>query len=123
MEFNIQYHDGFFEIKISGVAEPEKYRDVFEALIADEKWKPGSLCLINQTELDSTYLTTDEMSDIAKLSPEYSARLGESKCALLFARDLEFGLGRMWQTFVEYEWEVSVKLFKSRDEAIAWLTG
>ncbi|MBN2426872.1 MAG: hypothetical protein JXK94_00890 [Deltaproteobacteria bacterium] len=123
MEFNVQYRDGFFEVEILGETEPEKYRDVFETLVAHGKWQPGTSCLVNQTELNSKHLTTDETRDIAEFSAEYSVKLGKSKCALLFSRDLEYGLGRMWQTFVENEWEVSVMVFKSRDEALAWLTG
>jgi len=44
------------------------------------------------------------------------------KCAILVARDLEYGMVRMWGVFVEGKWDVTVNLFKSRDEAIVWLT-
>jgi len=123
VEFNVQYHDGFFEVKTSGDAEFGKFRDILETLVTHEKWKPGASFLINHTELNSAPLTNDDMRNIAKLNGQYSAKLGQSKCALLLTRDLEFGLARIWEVFVENEWDVTEKLFKSRDEAIAWLSG
>jgi hypothetical protein len=122
VEFNIQYHDGLFEVKTSGDAEFEKFRDILETLVTHEKWKPGTSFLINHTELNAATLTKDDMLNIARLNGQYSAKLGQAKCAHLLARDLEFGLARMWESFVENEWDVTEKLFKSRDEAIIWLS-
>jgi hypothetical protein len=62
------------------------------------------------------------MRDIVDLNAQYSRKVGKSKCAHLVARNLEFGMARMWETLVENKWDVSEKLFKSRDEAIAWLS-
>jgi hypothetical protein len=122
VEFNVQYHDGIFEVKTSGDAEFGKFRDILETLVTHEKWKPGSAFLINHTELNASPLTIDDMRNIAKLNGLYSTKIGQSKCAHLLARDLEYGLARMWQAYVENEWEVTEKLFKSRDEAIVWLS-
>ncbi len=123
VEFIVQYHDGFFEVETFGDAEVEKFRDVLEALVTHEKWKPGTPFLINHAHLNSAPLTTDDMRKIARLNEQYRAELGKSKCAHFLARDLEFGMARMWEAFVENEWDVSEKLFKSRDDAIAWLSG
>jgi hypothetical protein len=122
VEFIVQYHDGFFEVKTFGDAEVEKFRDVLESLVTHEKWKPGTSFLINHTDLNSAPLTTDDMIEIAKINSRYSAKIGKSKCAHLLARDLEFGMARMWETFVQNKWDVSVSLFRSRDDAIAWLS-
>jgi len=48
-------------------------------------------------------------------------QLGKTKLALLVARDLEFGLAKMWQVFVDEKWDVISRVFRSRDEAITWL--
>ena len=37
MEFNVQYHDGFFEVKTSGDAKFGKFRDILEPLVTHEK--------------------------------------------------------------------------------------
>jgi hypothetical protein len=123
LKFNVQYCDGFFEVRTSGDGDVGKFRDLLETLVSHEKWKPGAPFLINHTKLNAAPLTTDDMRSIAKLNNQYSAKLGHAKCALLLTHDLEFGLGRMWEVFVENEWDVTEKLFKSREEAIKWLSG
>jgi hypothetical protein len=123
MEFNVQYHDGFFEVKTFGDAEVEKFRDILEALVTHEKWRPGMSFLINHTDLNSESLTSNDMRNIANLNAQYSSKIGKSKCAHLVARDMEFGMARMWESLVEDKWDVTEELFKSRDEAIAWLSG
>ena len=123
MEFIAQCHDGFFEVKTFGDAEVEKFREVLESLVTHEKWKPGTPFLINHTDLNSAPLTSDDMMKIAGINAQYSAKIGKSKCAHLLARDLEFGMARMWEVFVQDKWDVSACSFRSRDDAIAWLTG
>lgn len=122
MDFEILYHDGIFEIKTSGDAEAEKFRNLMEALVTHEKWIPGSPFLVNHARLDAASLTDEDIKNIAKLSNIYRDQIGKSKCAHLLSRDLEYGLARMWQVYVEKEWDATEQLFKSRDEAIAWLS-
>ena len=76
---------------------------------------------MNHSHLNAAPLTTDDMIKIAGFNGQFRAELGKAKCALVLTSDLEFGLGRMWEAFVENEWDVSERLFKSRDDAIAWL--
>ena len=123
VEFIVDYHHGLFEIKTSGDAEVDKFRDILESLVTHESWKPGTPFLVDHSHLDAAPLTTDDMIKIVGFNRQFRAELGKAKCAHVLARDLEFGLGRMWEAFVENEWDVSERLFKSRDDAIAWLVG
>ena len=57
------------------------------------------------------------------ISGQYSEQLGTAKVAIVVDRDLDYGMTRMWQVLVEshttsYD---SVKIFRNRDEAVAWL--
>jgi len=47
--------------------------------------------------------------------------LGYSRMAILTPGSLEFGLGRMWQTFVEDKWDGTSDLFRSKKDAERWL--
>jgi len=123
VEFIVQYHDGFFEVKTFGDAEVEKFRDILESLVTHEKWNPGTPFLINHTDLNSAPLTADDMVTIAEINGQYRDNIGKSKCAHILARDLEYGMARMWEAFVKDRWDASVSLFRSRDDAIAWLAG
>jgi hypothetical protein len=125
MQFSLQYHQdqGIFEVKTNGEAEVERFCDFMKAIVDHEKWKPGSPVLVDNTKLNAAPLTIDGVKTIANFCEQHRAQFGHAKCALLASRDLEFGLTRMWQVFVSVDvWDVSEKLFKSRDEALAWLS-
>jgi hypothetical protein len=123
MEFAIQYNEEFFEIRTSGDAEFQKFRDILEALVNHDRWEPGKSFLMNHTELNPGTLTLDHMRSIAEFNAQYSAKMGLSRCALLVTSDVAYGMGRVWEAFVEEKWNVTEKLFRSRDEAIEWLSG
>lgn len=122
MEFSIHRHDTFFEIVTFGDAEVEAFRDILEALVTHAQWETGTPMLIDLTHLNAAPLAIGDMNIIAGFNAQYSRRLGESKCAVLAINDLEYGMGRAWETFVENKWQIETKLFKSRDAAIVWLT-
>jgi hypothetical protein len=121
MKFTLQYSGKFFEIKIAGPANSKKYEEVFDTLFMHEKWKLGAPLLFDETELDSSKISVDDVHRIAAICTQRKTKFGASRCALIVSRDLEYGMNRMWMVFVEDEWDVTVGLFRSRDEAISWL--
>ena len=122
MQFNIRYSGNFFETKIVGLANPKIYADLLDALFMQDKWKPGSSVLIDETEMDASQIPVSDVERIAKICAQRKTEFGASRCALIVSRKLEYGMNRMWMVFVEDKWDVTVELFRSRDEAIAWLT-
>ena len=123
MKYTVHYHGAYFEVKTSGVAEFKGFQDFAKSLIEHDMWKPGSNILIDHTELDASLLTTKDIRTIANLCGEYRTHFGKGKIAIIVARDLEYGMVRMWQAFMENNvWDMSDKLFKSRDEAKSWMT-
>lgn len=121
MKSEVHYHDGFFEVETHGDAEPGGFRAFVDLLLAHEKWKPGSPILANHSELNTGPLTMDDIQLIAEGAVRSRAQLGQARIAMLVARDLEYGLARTWEVFVEGKWDVISSIFRSRDEAISWL--
>lgn len=121
MEFSIRYDDGFFEIKTRGDAEVAIFKAILHDLVSHEKWKPGTPFLVDHSELNAAPLRSADLQTIAGFNAQYSTRIGKAKCAHLLVRDLEYGMARMWEVYMENRWEISSKLFKSRDEAVQWL--
>jgi hypothetical protein len=122
MQFTLRYSGNFFEIKIVGLANPKIYADSLDSLFMQDKWKPGSPLLLDETEMDASQIPVGDVERIAKISALRKTEFGASRCALVVSRDLEYGMNRMWMVFVENKWDVMVELFRSREEAIAWLT-
>ena len=121
IEYELHYRDGFFEIETHGGAEAWKFGEFLARMLADERWKPGTPFLTNHTDLDAGSLTVNEVRQIAAYCIDSRANFGHARCAVVVGRDLEFGLSRMWGVFVEGEWDVAAGVFRSRDEAVAWL--
>lgn len=64
-------------------------------------------------------------SNIQKLRDFVSAHWGtegKSLAALIVSRDLEFGLSRMYEFFVESKTSNKVRVFRDYDEAFEWVT-
>jgi hypothetical protein len=122
MEYSITVYKDYLEVATSGDADIATFRSYQDELSNREDCVPGTPRLINHTRLNSGSLTVDEIRGLASRVSASHAEWGYSKMAILVARDLEFGLSRMWGTFVEDELgSGKLAIFRDRDEAISWL--
>jgi len=123
MNFNLELKNNLFEIMTSGVASVEGFSCFYKAITNHEQWNKGGLILTDHTALRSEDLTVNDVISIATLCRQYKDEFGYAKLAILVGRDVEFALGRMWQAYVDDDaWNVTQKIFKSKDEAMEWLT-
>jgi len=122
MEYTIESRDSYLEVKQSGLCELRVYGECLAAVLEHESWTPGTPTLVDQTELDAGTLTINEVRALATQCGARREEAGSSRLAILVARDLEFGMNRMWGVFVEDQWDVVLGVFRSKEEAVAWLT-
>ena len=122
MEYSLVYDDGLFIGETSGDAVVETFGDLMDAMLDHDEWKPGASWLHDHTNLNADPLTAENVQGIADLCKERRERIGSGKCAIVVTADLEYGLGRMWATYVEDKWEAVTGVFRSRDEAMAWFS-
>lgn len=74
------------------------------------------------SEAQLSDITTDEIRSLALYGSQLAAIRTADKTALVFNSLFEYGLGRIFQTFVEMNTTpVEVELFLSLDEAMEWL--
>ena len=121
MKSEVRYVDEFFELTTHGDADLGGQEELFDLLLGHEKWNLGAAYLVDHSELNAGPLTVAEVRGIAKMCEKRRAELGRARCAILVGRELEYGMTRMWEVFVDGKWDVTEKLFRSRDEAISWL--
>ena len=122
MDFSITPQRGYLEVKLSGRPTPDAFDKYFEALLAHDDWNPGTPILTDETNLDAGTTTVREVRDIAEVCARRKSELGPVRTAILVAGDFEYGMNRMWDAFIEGKWDVESALFRSRDEALAWLS-
>ncbi len=122
MHYTLEFKQGIFEVKTSGDADVIMFKEFIHEIVNHEKWLPGNPILVDHTDMNAGPLESNDLKKIADYCKKYSKSLGPAKCAILAARDLEFGIGRMWQVFVEINvWDVTQQIFKTREKALEWL--
>ena len=105
-----------------GILASEEYLSVLrDHLTADkEKFKRYRYSLSDYTAVTKVEVSADDVRLIAKLSVYASNLNPELVVAIVADRDVSYGLSRLWQLSTdESEWEILV--FRSRDDAEAWL--
>lgn len=81
-----------------------------------------ALALWDLSEAVLSDLTSDEISNLAQYGSQLAATRKTGKTAIVFDSPFEYGLGRIFQTYVEMNTTpVEVRLFRNLVEAVAWL--
>ena len=95
---------------------------LFDAIFKHENWEPGTPYIIDHSDLNASLVTAEGVRRIARMARDRRAKYGVTKSAIVAPRDLEYGLSRMWLVFVDDEKDVSTRIFRTREEAVAWMT-
>jgi hypothetical protein len=123
MEFTIAYKNGIFILATSQSADPETFKEMLETLVTHKDWAPGLPFLIDHSELDTSTLSSNDMRTLSSYNALYSDQIGCSKCAIVCTKDIDYGMGRIWEVFVDNQWKAEERLFRSYREALEWLHG
>ena len=121
MKNAITWHDGIIEATTEGDASLAEMTGMIAGILSHEKWRRGGAVLVDHSRLNAAPLTLGQVRALADLAAESREQVGTTRIAHLVERDLEFGLVRMWESFVENQWDARIRCFRSRDEALAWL--
>ena len=121
MEHKVEFVDGYFEVKLIGKSSVEDSAAYLDYLIAHTQWKPGSLVLSDETNIEIGHLTINDLEKIATVCQERRIAIGSARFAAVVPEDLLFGMNRMFQVYVEPNWDAEIFAFRSRDEALKWL--
>ena len=121
MEYEIHQRSGFVEVVTHGDGDVEVFQELLNEALRHPDWKPGTPILIDHSDLNAGPLTIDGMKRLADMIHAARGELGSSCMAILVPEDLEYGLGRMWQVYVEDKWNGTCEIFRSREDAVGWL--
>ncbi len=122
MEYTVQHSGSYFEITITGAADVNGFVALVDSILEHEDWKPGTPILVDETAFDASQISVEGVRSIANAYTRRGSEFGEARVATFVTCDLEFGIDRMWMVFVEDQWDVSSNVFRSRGEAIDWLS-
>ena len=91
---------------LAGLADPACPRPV--ALLLD----------VRESDMVATR-RPDQVREVAEFLAPHAGRIG-GRCAVLVSRDSHFGMARMGAVYAEHV-GVEVNVFRSEEEALAWL--
>lgn len=119
MKFDLSRQGPLTVARLEGAPEEGDFHLLFDALAADAAWQPGQPLLVDKTQYDTSGLTVADVYDIARVGTDRADVVGSSRIAIVVARDLEFGMNRMFMAFVK--WAARTDVFRDRAQAEAWL--
>ncbi len=93
-----------------------------QEITGDPLWSPGFDILVDTCEVNEFDFSTSDIQDIARLHEDMNKLIGGGKLAIAAPRDLIYGVGRMWETLAEGRTALSIRVFRSLEEAETWLT-
>jgi len=99
--------------------------DAGDVVRAIDEWYAGSPTPNILWDFSDTELEDIEVSDInriAQTARKYAERREDGRTAMVFSREVGFGLGRMFSTLQEVRGSgVRYRSFRSYEEALSWL--
>lgn len=122
MEYSIQIVEGVFQIKTTGTGTLSGFLTFIEAVLTHPEWIPGTKVLVDHSDLNIKSMTFGNISEIADFCVKHANRIGNAKIALVVSDDLNYGLNRIWTSLVYKRLDDTNNIFKSRDEALQWLS-
>ena len=121
MNFNLTARSSFVEVTDTGRPETRDYHRFFDLLKSFAGWVPGRNLLIDDTHLDVSRMTGQDIRDAIFVTELRADVFGSSKIAIYTPNDLEFGFNRMWQSWVDEVIDADSRVYRSREQAVGWL--
>jgi hypothetical protein len=125
MEYEIEWVDPSLVIcRTSGSASIEGYEAMMRALVSDPKFRPGIGLIVDHTNVDLSALTAADIEQVADLRTRFAGGIAARAAGVVGpGSPMRYGLGRMFEAFVESQSGTDITLFETVEEAMAWLRG
>lgn len=120
-EIRIEPTTGCAVIRAHGPASAEAFERLSGELAVHPGWKRGSDVLIDATEVELAAMATGEVQRLVNFARGFHRHWGDARVAIVTSGVLAFGLARMWESQVADQVEARNRIFKSIEEARAWL--
>lgn len=125
MEFEIEWVDPSLVIcRTSGVASVEGYQAMMAALTSQPQFQPGVDLIVDHTGADVSALTAAEIEQIADLRARFTGDVAMRAAGVVGpGSPMRYGLGRMFEAFVDSNPGTKITVFETVEEAMTWLRG
>jgi len=118
---NIDETSGLVTFTVNGKVTYEGLIKALEEMLDDPNFRKGANNLWDFRNVDSDRLTSVDIRGFASFIEKNKERRGEGyKVVFVVARDVDFGLARMYEAFAG-RLPFTVMVCRSMDEALSWI--
>ncbi len=117
IETSIDYQ---FDLTVHIVSGDLTSQEILYKLETYYQGRPTTMILWDFTNATWSGIATDELYELVRKAKKYSRKGG--KTALVFSKDIDFGIGRELEAFAEIEsYDYEFGSFRNRKDAEKWL--
>ncbi len=122
MEWSVTYLPEKFAIAVrtKGEYTNEGLRAMITDILSDARWKPDMHAFFDHRELDLAKSDFDEMMKASGVHMEHDDHIGNGRAALLFSGDVNYGIGRIYESIMDGKSKAQIQVFTDEQEARKW---
>jgi hypothetical protein len=123
VDFEISFEPGrdLMVIRTSGPATVEDVAESMRARVQHPCWRPGLDVLIDHSALDTSGVDAKTVESLLRALEPYAGAVGSGRSALVVPNSITFGFARMFEALAQERLPRRYHVFRSLEEAEAWL--
>jgi hypothetical protein len=111
----------FVRVVAAGIYDIDAHMRMLEDVVAREFWKPGMNLLVDDSELDFSRTSLEQLREAGQKRIEFDALIGNGKTAVLVNSLVNFGRARQFELITTGKVSAKIDVFKTEAEAVRWL--
>jgi hypothetical protein len=121
--YDIRADEPLVECTFSGPTSPADCLRVIDQILADPRYREDFPCLIDNRDIAGAFTRADIDQVIPAVARALAGMTARPRVAIVVSRDVQYGLGRMFQALTGNLLNLDLRVFRDRAEAAAWLGG
>ena len=121
-EVRVYREERYIYVVAKGSISLERLKQMYASVLMNPQYESGMSRLWDFTHLDVSLITSDHLESFAQFMKKEDLGIDTAYSAILVNRDLEYGMVRMLQTLGDGVLSPNVRVTRSQDEALAWIT-
>jgi hypothetical protein len=122
MPYLVRYTPSGADVRFTGVATGAEIVEAKALALSHRYDGPLRFLLFDLGTADQLDIPTADVRRVAREDREYAERHPPFAIVVVAPHDLEYGLSRMWQAFVD-DTPIDSNVARTRAEAVGWLAG
>ena len=121
MIFDISYVNGIFHTILKGEPDPLSLELYYKSLTSHHEWGIFTKVLSDERAIDYERIKSADMIELVAISISFKNKIKKASFAIYVNSNLNFGMARVWKTYIDTEWDAETGIFRSYEDARSWL--